>query len=95
MGGGTRKGPRAEPATQGDVILSKERCPEPSPRDQAYERAEGAISLDAYSPEYLRACTEGDAREQRLAELKRRIQARAYRVDAGRIAEELLLRGDL
>lgn len=75
--------------------MAKERRPEPSPRDRAHERAEGAISLDAYSPEYLRACTEGNAREERLAELKRRIRARAYRVDAGRIAEELLLRGDL
>jgi anti-sigma28 factor (negative regulator of flagellin synthesis) len=48
-----------------------------------------------YSPEYLRDCADGDARQERIAELKRRIQADAYKVDADRIAAELLLRGDL
>ena len=48
-----------------------------------------------YSPEYLRECSDDEARQERIAELKRRIQADAYKVDADRIAEELLLRGDL
>ena len=48
-----------------------------------------------YSPEYLRECSDTEARQERIAELKRRIQADAYKVDADRIAEELLLRGDL
>jgi anti-sigma28 factor (negative regulator of flagellin synthesis) len=53
-------------------------------------------SLEAlYSPEYLRECADDEARQERIAELKRRIEADAYKVDADRIAEELLLRGDL
>ncbi len=50
---------------------------------------------ELYSPEYLRACASGSARRERLEEIKRRIDACAYRVDPDRIAEELLLRGDL
>ncbi len=48
-----------------------------------------------YSPDYLRECADSEARQERIAELKRRIEADAYKVDADRIAEELLLRGDL
>jgi len=48
-----------------------------------------------YSPEYLRSVSGEQARQERIAELKRRIQAGAYRTDPDRIAEELLLRGDL
>lgn len=48
-----------------------------------------------YSAEYLRDCADGEARQERLAELRRRIEAQAYNVDAARIAEELLLRRDL
>jgi anti-sigma28 factor (negative regulator of flagellin synthesis) len=52
--------------------------------------------LDAlYSPEYLRDCADDDARKERLEELRRRIALDAYNVDPDRIAEELLLRGDL
>lgn len=50
---------------------------------------------DLYTPEYLRDVADDEARRERLAELKRRISARAYQVDADRIAEEILLRGDL
>ena len=49
----------------------------------------------AYSAEYLRDCADEDARRERLAELKRRIELSAYEVDTDRIAEELLARGDL
>ena len=51
--------------------------------------------LMAYDEEYLRECASGDAREERLAELRRRIRHGAYKVDAERIAEEMLRRGDL
>lgn len=46
-----------------------------------------------YSADYLEGCADEQAREERLAELRRRIEQRAYLVDADRIAEELLLRG--
>ena len=63
--------------------------------DEAFEDAELATLEAIYSPEYLQACADPAAREERIAELKRRIAADAYKVDADRIAEELLLRGDL
>ena len=77
--------------------------------DSASDREEIARDLDdvapdlceetaleaLYSPEYLRDCADSEARQERIAELKRRIEADAYKVDADRIAEELLLRGDL
>jgi len=50
---------------------------------------------ELYSPEYLRDCASGHARRERLEEIKRRIDSCAYRVDPDRLAEELLLRGDL
>ncbi len=54
------------------------------------------VALEAlYSPEYLRSVSGENARRERIEELKRRIQAGAYRTDPDRIAEELLLRGDL
>ncbi|MFQ5697306.1 MAG: flagellar biosynthesis anti-sigma factor FlgM [Myxococcota bacterium] len=48
---------------------------------------------EAYSPEYLSALADGDARRERLEELRRRIECKAYRVQSDRIAEELLERG--
>jgi anti-sigma28 factor (negative regulator of flagellin synthesis) len=61
--------------------------------DRALEDPEAIAAL--YSPEYLRQCSGPAERLERIAELKRRIEARAYAIDADRIAEELLLRGDL
>jgi anti-sigma28 factor (negative regulator of flagellin synthesis) len=61
--------------------------PEPTPELEDLE--------EAYSPEYLRECAGGSAREERLEELKRRIAAGAYRINADWVAEELLSRGDL
>ena len=52
-------------------------------------------SLELYSVEYLQECASGSARDERLAELRRRILHGAYRIDAERIAEEMLRRGDL
>ncbi len=63
------------------------------PDDDLIPEADDAESL--YSPEYLRECADPEARSERLAELKRRIAQRAYRVDPDRIAEEMLIRGDL
>ena len=48
-----------------------------------------------YSPEYLADCADEKARQERLEELKRRIALDSYDIDAERIAEELLARGDL
>jgi anti-sigma28 factor (negative regulator of flagellin synthesis) len=78
--------------TQGETAVSNRRQrTEASASDLCEE-----TSLEAlYSPEYLRECSDEQARKERIAELKRRIQADAYKVDADRIAEELLLRGDL
>ena len=62
----------------------------------ASDPVEDLSTLEAlYSPEYLQECASAEARQERIAELKRRIEADAYKVDADRIAEELLLRGDL
>jgi anti-sigma28 factor (negative regulator of flagellin synthesis) len=65
----------------------------PQEFERALEDPETVAAL--YSPEYLRQCSGPGERLERIAELKRRIEARAYRVDCDRIAEELLLRGDL
>ena len=62
------------------------------PRDNA--KHPEAIE-DAYSVEYLKECAGGTAREERLAELRRRIRVGAYRVDAETVADELIRRGDL
>jgi anti-sigma28 factor (negative regulator of flagellin synthesis) len=78
--------------TQGETAVSKRRQrTEDSASDSSEETALEAL----YSPEYLRDCADAEARQERIAELKRRIEADAYKVDADRIAEELLLRGDL
>jgi anti-sigma28 factor (negative regulator of flagellin synthesis) len=47
---------------------------------------------ELYSAEYLRECAAGDARAERLAELRRRIEAHAYKVDAIDLAAALLSR---
>jgi anti-sigma28 factor (negative regulator of flagellin synthesis) len=48
-----------------------------------------------YSPEYLKECASGEARQERLEELKRRIALGAYRVNADWVAEEILQKGGL
>jgi anti-sigma28 factor (negative regulator of flagellin synthesis) len=47
---------------------------------------------DAYSVEYLAEVSGGDARQERLAELKRRIALGAYKPDPDAIAEGMLSR---
>lgn len=47
---------------------------------------------ELYAAEYLRECAAGEARAERLAELRRRIEAHAYKVDAVHLAEALLSR---
>jgi anti-sigma28 factor (negative regulator of flagellin synthesis) len=47
-----------------------------------------------YSAEYLRQVADGEARQERLAELKRRIELGAYHPDARSIAEGMLTRAD-
>ena len=50
---------------------------------------------DAYSPEYLREVAGGNARQERLDELKRRIELGAYRPDADAIAAHMVGRVEL
>jgi anti-sigma28 factor (negative regulator of flagellin synthesis) len=47
---------------------------------------------EVYSVEYLAEAAGGDAREERLAELKRRIALGAYKPDPDAIAEGMLAR---
>jgi hypothetical protein len=57
------------------------------PRDPAIEPEE-----ELYSADYLAEVAGGSAREERLAELKRRIELGAYKPDAASIAEGMLSR---
>lgn len=59
----------------------------PHPKDPRSDDPE-----DAYDPEYLREVAGPGAREERLAELKRRIELGAYHPDPTSIAEGLLSR---
>jgi len=59
----------------------------PDPKDPRREDVE-----EAYDAEYLREVAGGEAREERLAELKRRIELGAYHPDPTSIAEGLLSR---
>ena len=65
------------------------------PKDSEANQTEADEFGSAYSAEYLRDVADEDARRERLEELKRRIEQSAYQVDPDRIAEEMLLRGDL
>jgi anti-sigma28 factor (negative regulator of flagellin synthesis) len=47
---------------------------------------------ELYSPEYLEGAASGDARAERLAELRRRVAKGAYQVSADEIARALLRR---
>ena len=47
---------------------------------------------ELYSADYLAEVAGGNAREERLAELKRRIELGAYKPDAASIAEGMLSR---
>jgi anti-sigma28 factor (negative regulator of flagellin synthesis) len=59
------------------------------PRDTT----DGLVDMaDAYSVEYLAEVSGGNAREERLAELKRRIALGAYKPDPDAIAEGMLSR---
>ena len=57
----------------------------------AKETAEAEFS-DLYSVEYLADVASGNAREERLEELKRRIALGAYKPDPDAIAEGMLSR---
>lgn len=47
---------------------------------------------DAYSAQYLLACAGAEARSERLAELRRRIELGAYQIDPTQIADHFLTR---
>ncbi|HTO05755.1 MAG TPA: flagellar biosynthesis anti-sigma factor FlgM [Myxococcota bacterium] len=61
-------------------------------RDREQELAD---MTEAYSVEYLADVAGGDARQERLAELKRRIALGAYKPDPDAIAEGMLSRVNL
>jgi anti-sigma28 factor (negative regulator of flagellin synthesis) len=50
------------------------------------------VESEAYSAEYLAEVSGGNARQERLAELKRRIALGAYKPDPDAIAEGMLSR---
>ncbi len=79
------------PARQGEVTSVSRASRTPQNGDLIPDGELEAL----YGPGYLADCADPEARQERLAELKRRIKAGAYRIDAERIAEELLERGDM
>ncbi len=60
-------------------------------RDDAPQAEEPELH-DTYSVEYLAEVAGGSAREERLAELKRRIELGAYKPAADAIAQDMLAR---
>ena len=59
----------------------------------AKERKDKDLDVEeVYSVEYLAQAAGGDAREERLAELKRRIALGAYKPDPASIAEGMMAR---
>jgi anti-sigma28 factor (negative regulator of flagellin synthesis) len=65
----------------------------PGPRDITDYEADGLVATeDAYSADYLRDVANDEARQERLEELKRRIELGAYKPDATSIAEGMLSR---
>ena len=59
----------------------------------AKDRKDKDLELgEVYSVEYLAEAASGDAREERLAELKRRIALGAYKPDPDAIAEGMIAR---
>jgi anti-sigma28 factor (negative regulator of flagellin synthesis) len=61
-------------------------------RDKRPPRENVEPEEELYSVDYLADVASGSAREERLAELKRRIELGAYKPDAASIAEGMLSR---
>jgi anti-sigma28 factor (negative regulator of flagellin synthesis) len=77
----------------GGATMAQKRTPtERRPAKAREAREPVAPDEDLYSAEYLAEVAGGDAREERLAELKRRIELGAYKPDAASIAEGMLSR---
>lgn len=64
-------------------------------RKRDRDKATETDAAEAYSVEYLAEVAGGSAREERLAELKRRIALGAYKPDPDAIAEGMLSRVNL
>ena len=80
--------------------MAREREERGKARKAAAEPAKAAPPRDlevseVYSVEYLAEVSGGDARQERLAELKRRIALGAYKPDPDAIAEGMLSRVNL
>jgi anti-sigma28 factor (negative regulator of flagellin synthesis) len=66
------------------------------PAPATAKRAEPDLDMsEVYSVEYLAEAASGSAREERLAELKRRIALGAYKPDPDAIAEGMLARVEI
>jgi len=68
---------------------------EPRKGAKGAEREADLDVSDVYSVEYLAEAAAGEARQERLAELKRRIALGAYKPDPDAIAEGMLARVNL
>lgn len=76
--------------------MARERGDKPKTARAASEAAAPDLDVaDVYSVEYLAEAAGGDARQERLAELKRRIALGAYKPDPDAIAEGMLSRVNL
>ena len=83
----------------GGVAMARERGERSDRRKRASEPAKPPAPdlevSEVYSVEYLAEAAGGDARQERLAELKRRIALGAYKPDPDAIAEGMLSRVNL
>ena len=59
----------------------------------AAQSADDSEVESMYSPEYLRDCASGQARQERLQELARRIALGAYQIDERWVADQMVQRG--
>jgi anti-sigma28 factor (negative regulator of flagellin synthesis) len=76
--------------------MARERSDKPKAARAASEASAPDLDVsDVYSVEYLAEAAGGDARQERLAELKRRIALGAYKPDPDAIAEGMLSRVNL
>jgi anti-sigma28 factor (negative regulator of flagellin synthesis) len=79
--------------------MARDRGERSDKRKRASDSAETAAPdlevSEVYSVEYLAEAANGDARQERLAELKRRIALGAYKPDPDAIAEGMLSRVNL
>jgi anti-sigma28 factor (negative regulator of flagellin synthesis) len=79
-------------ATSGVFLATENALANPSDKDKDWISDEDDLG-ELYSPEYLEDCAAGEARAERLAELRRRVAQGAYRINPEEVAGALLRRG--